>query len=394
MPGRHGYAALGGWASGSTSEGSLPADVTLNSRVSNQPPEYVASNSIEFLAGFESGAGDTFTAYIDATGGSGSGGSSGEGRGIYRYGFNGKENDNEIKGSGNQQDYGMRIYDPRLGRFLSLDPLISDYPFYTPYQFAGNKPIIAADLDGAEEWMKTQQIMLERQAKVQMTYKPKATVSTYNPNDRTFAQRWRDSENILAQMLYSTANGLYTLPQQLTADVRGADYITNIGGNVYEARGITGEKQRVSNFINGATFLVPGGQEGQVFKGLAFADDLMRLGIRSTDDVAKLLGGSVEKFVESASKIDRNGLTVIGRALQKHVDRTGSSFSNMKFSGKTATQQGLKVVDEIFNSKDQLITRAENGTTTIFDKLTGRGINVSRSGEFNGFRDLKELIKK
>jgi hypothetical protein len=25
----------------------------------------------------------------------------------YRYGFNGKENDNEVKGDGNQQDYGL-----------------------------------------------------------------------------------------------------------------------------------------------------------------------------------------------------------------------------------------------------------------------------------------------
>jgi RHS repeat-associated protein len=69
----------------------------------------------------------------------------------YRYGFNGKENDNEVKGEGNQQDYGMRIYDPRLGKFLSVDPISSDYPWYTPYQFAGNKPIEAIDLDGAEE---------------------------------------------------------------------------------------------------------------------------------------------------------------------------------------------------------------------------------------------------
>jgi hypothetical protein len=37
--------------------------------------------------------------------------------GSYRYGFNGKENDNEVKGAGNQQDYGMRIYDPRWGSF-------------------------------------------------------------------------------------------------------------------------------------------------------------------------------------------------------------------------------------------------------------------------------------
>jgi len=68
----------------------------------------------------------------------------------YRYGFNGKENDNEVKGEGNQQDYGFRIYDPRLGRFLSVDPLDEEYPWYTPYQFAGNTPIQATDLDGLE----------------------------------------------------------------------------------------------------------------------------------------------------------------------------------------------------------------------------------------------------
>lgn len=68
----------------------------------------------------------------------------------YRYGFNGKENDNEVKGEGNQQDYGMRIYDPRLVRFLSVDPITKSYPELTPYQFASNTPIQAIDLDGLE----------------------------------------------------------------------------------------------------------------------------------------------------------------------------------------------------------------------------------------------------
>ncbi len=68
----------------------------------------------------------------------------------YRYGFNGKENDNEVKGEGNQQDYGMRIYDPRLGRFLSVDPLTAKYPELTPYQFASNTPIQGTDFDGME----------------------------------------------------------------------------------------------------------------------------------------------------------------------------------------------------------------------------------------------------
>jgi RHS repeat-associated protein len=53
----------------------------------------------------------------------------------YRYGFNGKENDNEVKGVGNQQDYGMRIYDPRAGRFLSVDPLANQYPPFGGWRF-------------------------------------------------------------------------------------------------------------------------------------------------------------------------------------------------------------------------------------------------------------------
>ena len=75
-------------------------------------------------------------------------------QGTYRYGFNGKEEDKEW-GSQMIQDYGFRIYNPTIGKFLSVDPLAPDYPWYTPYQFAGNKPIWAADLDGLEEDEKT-----------------------------------------------------------------------------------------------------------------------------------------------------------------------------------------------------------------------------------------------
>ena len=68
----------------------------------------------------------------------------------YRYGFNGKEKDDEVKGEGNWQDYGLRMYDPRIGRFPNMDPLSKDFPNFAPYQFAGNTPIAAIDLDGAE----------------------------------------------------------------------------------------------------------------------------------------------------------------------------------------------------------------------------------------------------
>jgi RHS repeat-associated protein len=66
----------------------------------------------------------------------------------YRFGFNGQEKDNEIKGSGNSLDFGARIYDSRLGRWLSLDPLQEKYPSLSPYNFTANNPILYTDPDG------------------------------------------------------------------------------------------------------------------------------------------------------------------------------------------------------------------------------------------------------
>jgi RHS repeat-associated protein len=63
-----------------------------------------------------------------------------------RYRFCGKERDEE---SGLYY-YGARYYMPWQCRFVSVDPLAGEYPFYTPYQYAGNQPIIAIDLDGLE----------------------------------------------------------------------------------------------------------------------------------------------------------------------------------------------------------------------------------------------------
>lgn len=70
--------------------------------------------------------------------------------GEYKFGFNGKENENEVEGSGNLQDYGMRTYDTRLSRFISPDPLRKKYPELSTYQFASNNPIQNIDLDGLE----------------------------------------------------------------------------------------------------------------------------------------------------------------------------------------------------------------------------------------------------
>ena len=69
----------------------------------------------------------------------------------YRYGFNGKENDKDVSGDGNQYDYGFRIYNPRIGKFLSFDPLFKGYPWNSTYAYAENDVIRSIDLDGLEK---------------------------------------------------------------------------------------------------------------------------------------------------------------------------------------------------------------------------------------------------
>jgi RHS repeat-associated protein len=64
----------------------------------------------------------------------------------YLYGFNGKEN--EDYGNRNSYDFGARIFDSRISRWLSVDPLASKFPNETPYSFAACNPIRLIDQDG------------------------------------------------------------------------------------------------------------------------------------------------------------------------------------------------------------------------------------------------------
>ena len=69
----------------------------------------------------------------------------------------------------------MRIYDPRLGKFLSVDPITKDYPELTPYQFASNTPIWAIDIDGLEAGLYGPGVTLSTAEKMAATENPIVT---------------------------------------------------------------------------------------------------------------------------------------------------------------------------------------------------------------------------
>lgn len=55
------------------------------------------------------------------------------------------EKDAEVKGEGNSYTTQFRQYDPRLGRWLSLDPLMNKFPSMSPFTAFNNNPNVYKD---------------------------------------------------------------------------------------------------------------------------------------------------------------------------------------------------------------------------------------------------------
>lgn len=63
----------------------------------------------------------------------------------YRFGYQGSEKDPEMKGDANSYTMEFRQYDPRLGRWLSLDPMMMQFPWMSPYVGFDDNPVFFTD---------------------------------------------------------------------------------------------------------------------------------------------------------------------------------------------------------------------------------------------------------
>jgi RHS repeat-associated protein len=73
-----------------------------------------------------------------------------------RLKYNGKELQNKefVGGSGLElYDYGARLQDPQIGRFMSVDPKSEKFVRYSPYSYTNNNPVLFTDPNGEEIWI-------------------------------------------------------------------------------------------------------------------------------------------------------------------------------------------------------------------------------------------------
>jgi RHS repeat-associated protein len=150
--------------------------------------------------------------------------------GSYRYLFQGQEHDDEINGAtGTSYAFEYRIHDPRVGRFLSIDPLAAKYPHNSPYAFSENRVIDAFELEGLES------VTLNDGSKIEtgpasFDAQLKAFESSPQAQAGGYVTEWADGTRGLAPV--EVKPGLPSMPSPSETGGQGLAYGFDVGPRV------------------------------------------------------------------------------------------------------------------------------------------------------------------
>ncbi len=142
----------------------------------------------------------------------------------YRYGFQGQEKDDEVKGEGNYISFGDYGLDVRTGRRFNLDPHMYKYPMLSPYSTFNNNPIIYNDTDGRDWGISTK---IDKNGNEIVTVKLTAAVLNASANKKLnmgdFASALKDQVQTSYSIKYTKV--IY-IPKVLKRDLDGRPSLT------------------------------------------------------------------------------------------------------------------------------------------------------------------------
>ena len=97
---------------------------------------------------------------------------------------------------------------------------------------------------------------------------------------------------------------------------------------------------------------------------------------------------AIDTLKSSAREIDRGGLTIAGRALQKHGNREGSAFPRAQGNPASVNLQADKIINDILDNPKTIYIQRNTGR---FGRVTdivspdGRGLRYDSNGKLIGF---------
>jgi len=283
-------------------------------------------------------------------------------------GFNGMRNDHEINGHGNAVDFGARIYDSRLVRWLSLDPLQNINPGMSPFVGMGNNPVFFVDGDGryiipTNEFNKSKWgLVLQTVKTTQFTSKKIQEIfNTLNSKEKNWNVTYvYISPVTIPTPLASTkvSEGLPGTNFNRSATVLLLDIIPQ--GGRYKA-GILTDLAMAKNMLHEMihTHLAtenPNSTEAEQHEIMAneYANDLIQSvldfasqnGIKTTRDVAEALVWQgfkgTKKYEEKYGKIDENGLFVGTETQRKSYENMIKLVNENSYNYEELTKEQVK----------------------------------------------------
>jgi hypothetical protein len=215
----------------------------------------------------------------------------------------------------------MRIYDPKIGKFLSVDPMAHERSWVSPYNFVQNNPINRVDPTGAlDDWVQDADgnIKWDKDANDQATTKPG---ETYLGKTLTFT-----FNSYIDKNLWDGPGGSGPAGDKLTSTI-------SLTGNENEAGELTGLTATKSVKI-GET---PIGTARDYFPGLGA--DQNKFSFSGTQHKNGLLTSATLNFEQhaSVSPIEAFGLGLMGYDIVNVAQNLQLSLSGNQLSVTAAT---------------------------------------------------------
>ena len=283
----------------------------------------------------------------------------------YRFGFNGKEKNDELKGEGNSYDFGARIYDSRIARFLSIDTKWKAFTALSPYIYTMNNPIRFIDIDGegpGDGIRRLYVTMVEVPTKdgVQTVYLKKVYYENATPNQVAVYER-----------ASKTPNGWYLSTQaeydQFQKDPdQGAFKSTMYGAD-------TPQKHRELGGVIGSVFGQPVELKGA------------RTGVLSVETSGQDLNGNIITETFTLSVFDNNGKLVSSQS----EDITGGGTAEFDYD-----LQGKQYVVVSRSQGNNGASSYRTGIYTPFKKGEQREDNMSDYGDEEPMDEDIEAVGK